>query len=91
VIPLSRELDHVGIFARSIEDIALLFSVLATGDDRDPDCFRSDFGFWIDRSLPCLTLPKLPSFAVLFGHRSIDRRDRSCSTVPMLSLLRAQR
>lgn len=35
---VSREVDHVGIFARSVEDIALLCSVLTSPDGRDPDC-----------------------------------------------------
>ncbi len=34
---LSRSLDHVGLFARTIEDIALLLEVLAGYDERDPD------------------------------------------------------
>jgi len=34
---LSRTLDHVGLFARSVEDIALLLEVLAAHDERDPD------------------------------------------------------
>jgi len=34
---LSRTLDHVGLFARSLEDIALLLGELAAHDERDPD------------------------------------------------------
>src|SRR5437016_11915011 len=34
---LSRTLDHVGLFARAIEDVALLLETLAAYDDRDPD------------------------------------------------------
>ena len=37
VFPLSRTLDHVGLFARSIEDIALLAEQLAGYDENDPD------------------------------------------------------
>ena len=37
VLQLSRTLDHVGLFARSIEDIALLFEALQGYDERDPD------------------------------------------------------
>lgn len=39
MMPVSRELDHVGWFARSIDDIALLYQVLAGSDSRDPDCW----------------------------------------------------
>ena len=34
---LSRVLDHVGVFARSVEDAALLAEFLAGHDDEDPD------------------------------------------------------
>lgn len=34
---LSRTLDHVGMFARSVEDAALLAEVLAGFDEEDPD------------------------------------------------------
>jgi Asp-tRNA(Asn)/Glu-tRNA(Gln) amidotransferase A subunit family amidase len=34
---LSRTLDHVGVFARTLEDVALLAEVLVGGDARDPD------------------------------------------------------
>jgi Asp-tRNA(Asn)/Glu-tRNA(Gln) amidotransferase A subunit family amidase len=34
---LSRTLDHVGLFARSVEDIALLLEELASHDERDAD------------------------------------------------------
>jgi Asp-tRNA(Asn)/Glu-tRNA(Gln) amidotransferase A subunit family amidase len=34
---LSRALDHVGLFARTLEDLALLAEPLAGRDERDPD------------------------------------------------------
>src|SRR5262245_32736204 len=37
VFPLSRTLDHVGLFARSIDDIALLGEQLVGYDENDPD------------------------------------------------------
>src|SRR5881397_3333979 len=37
VFPLSRTLDHVGLFARSIEDIALLVEQITGYDENDPD------------------------------------------------------
>src|SRR5688572_7176807 len=37
VLPLSRTLDHVGLFSRNVEDLALLVEQLAGYDDRDPD------------------------------------------------------
>lgn len=47
-MPASRELDHVGLFARSIADLELLCSVLAGSDQRDPDCT----GSWPARDNP---------------------------------------
>ena len=37
VLRLSRTLDHVGVFARTLEDIALACEPLVGGDARDPD------------------------------------------------------
>jgi len=37
MLALSRTLDHVGLFGRSIDDVALLASVLAGHDEHDPD------------------------------------------------------
>jgi Asp-tRNA(Asn)/Glu-tRNA(Gln) amidotransferase A subunit family amidase len=37
VLALSRTLDHVGLFARTIDDIALLAAELVGYDERDPD------------------------------------------------------
>jgi Asp-tRNA(Asn)/Glu-tRNA(Gln) amidotransferase A subunit family amidase len=37
VLTLSRALDHVGPFARSVEDLALILSAIAGYDPQDPD------------------------------------------------------
>jgi Asp-tRNA(Asn)/Glu-tRNA(Gln) amidotransferase A subunit family amidase len=37
ILQLSRTLDHVGLFARTLEDIALLAEEVAGYDERDPD------------------------------------------------------
>jgi Asp-tRNA(Asn)/Glu-tRNA(Gln) amidotransferase A subunit family amidase len=37
ILQLSRTLDHVGLFARSIDDLALLLEQLQGFDERDPD------------------------------------------------------
>ncbi|HET8576841.1 MAG TPA: amidase [Methylomirabilota bacterium] len=37
VLPLSRTLDQVGLFARGIEDLALLAGQIVGHDERDPD------------------------------------------------------
>lgn len=41
VMPSSRELDQVGILARSIDDIARVLHTIAGVDPRDPDCQTS--------------------------------------------------
>jgi len=41
VLTLSPSLDHVGFFARSVEDLALLGEVLIGFDERDPGSLRS--------------------------------------------------
>ncbi|MCZ7658688.1 MAG: amidase [Xanthobacteraceae bacterium] len=38
---LSRALDHVGVFARSVEDAALMAEVMAGFDEEDPDTPRA--------------------------------------------------
>ncbi|MGB3200178.1 MAG: amidase [Nodosilinea sp.] len=48
VMPVCRDLDHVGVFARSLADIALLCSVLMGADGRDPDCW----GAGVSSNLP---------------------------------------
>jgi Asp-tRNA(Asn)/Glu-tRNA(Gln) amidotransferase A subunit family amidase len=37
VLPLSRTLDHIGLFARSVEDLAMLGEELIGWDEGDPD------------------------------------------------------
>src|ERR1700704_4878366 len=37
MLPLSRTLDHVGLFSRNVEDLALLAEVLVGWDEGDPD------------------------------------------------------
>jgi Asp-tRNA(Asn)/Glu-tRNA(Gln) amidotransferase A subunit family amidase len=37
ILPLSRTLDHVGVFARTLEDLALVAEEIAGCDERDPD------------------------------------------------------
>jgi aspartyl-tRNA(Asn)/glutamyl-tRNA(Gln) amidotransferase subunit A len=41
VMPLSWSLDHVGPMARSVEDVALMLSVMAGYDGNDPTSLRS--------------------------------------------------
>lgn len=55
VMPVCRDLDHVGVFARSLADIALICSVLMGADGRDPDCLGPDcLGAGVPSDLPKL-------------------------------------
>ena len=51
VLTLSRTLDHVGLFARSIDDVALLAEQLAGYDEGDPDT-RPARAYRLSRWLP---------------------------------------
>jgi len=60
VHPLSPSLDHVGFFARRVDDVALALSLLAGASDADPHgrplpAFQVD----IDRGIPPLDKPRL--------------------------------
>jgi Asp-tRNA(Asn)/Glu-tRNA(Gln) amidotransferase A subunit family amidase len=60
VHPLSPSLDHVGFFARRVDDVALALSLLATSSDRDPHG-RPIPGFQVDtdKGVPPLDKPRL--------------------------------
>lgn len=49
VLPLSTNLDHVGPFARSVEDIALAAEAIAGPDQKDPSCLSTPCPHWHDR------------------------------------------
>jgi Asp-tRNA(Asn)/Glu-tRNA(Gln) amidotransferase A subunit family amidase len=58
---LSRTLDHVGLFARSVEDVAILLEVLASHDARDPDSRpRARMPY---RAIAVAEPPRLPKLA----------------------------
>ncbi len=61
MLQLSRTLDHVGLFARSVEDIALLLEELASHDARDPDSRpRARVAY---RAVAAAEPPRAPRFA----------------------------
>src|SRR5262245_54690649 len=61
VLPLSRHLDHLGAFARSLADLALILDVIAGHDPADPDTrpFAAPDFRLVQREEP----PLPPSFA----------------------------
>ncbi|MGP1384855.1 MAG: amidase [Thainema sp.] len=62
IMPVSRDLDHVGWFARGIEDLALLYQVLAGSDSRDPDCWGGNLQSNWNQTI---NLAKPPKIALL--------------------------
>jgi amidase len=67
VVPLASSLDHVGIFGRAVEDVALALSVLAGFDPADP--LSNDAP--IDDYVAAARDPEAPRIGVL--RRLIDR------------------
>ena len=63
VHPLSPSLDHVGLFARRVDDVAFVLSLIAGSSDRDPHG-RPLPGFHIDTDKGVLPLEK-PRFAIV--------------------------
>src|SRR5258708_5864258 len=60
VHPLSPSLDHVGIFARRVDDVAFALSLLAGASDSDPHGRRlPGFHVDVDRGLEPLEKPRL--------------------------------
>src|SRR5215469_5519291 len=60
VHPLSPSLDHVGFFARRVDDVALALSLLAATSDRDPHGRPVPaFQVEIERGIEPLTNPRL--------------------------------
>ena len=58
---LSRSLDHVGLFARGVDDLALLLEELAGFDERDPDTQPRARALYRDAALE--PPPRAPRFA----------------------------
>jgi Asp-tRNA(Asn)/Glu-tRNA(Gln) amidotransferase A subunit family amidase len=86
MLQLSRSLDHVGLFARGIEDIALLLEELAAHDERDPDSrprARVPYG-----AIAAETPPLTPMFAFvktsLWDRVDADARDAFAELVSHL-------
>jgi Asp-tRNA(Asn)/Glu-tRNA(Gln) amidotransferase A subunit family amidase len=62
ILTLSRTLDHVGLFARTIEDIALLAEQLTVYDERDPDTHPRARLPWVDCAAKDPPLPPMFAF-----------------------------
>lgn len=65
ILPVSRELDHVGLFARSITDLALLGYVLSGADYHDADTWIGKYPDAADWNLSSLARP--PKLALVYS------------------------
>ncbi len=59
VMPVSRDLDHVGLFAHTVTDIVYLCSVLMGADGRDPDCLGGSMPASIDFNVSLKQTPRI--------------------------------
>lgn len=65
VFILSRRLDHIGLYARNLKDLALAGDVLMVNDSDDPEmCYHAD---WLLLDALANTLPEIPRLAVFKG------------------------
>jgi len=51
VLPLSWNLDHVGVFAKTVADAALLYATIAGYDPQDPNCILVQPGFQMQKDM----------------------------------------
>ena len=65
VFILSRRLDHIGLYARNLKDLALAGDVLMVNDSDDPEmCYHAD---WLLSDALAKTLTETPRLAVFKG------------------------
>jgi Asp-tRNA(Asn)/Glu-tRNA(Gln) amidotransferase A subunit family amidase len=86
MLQLSRTLDHVGLFARGIEDLALLLEPITGHDERDPDTRpRARVPY---RALAAEEPPLPPMFALvkttLWGEVEPDAREAFAELTALL-------
>ncbi len=86
---LSRSLDHVGLFARGVEDLGLLLEELAGHDERDPDTHPRARGPY--RSVALEEPPGAPRFGFFrTGRWSRVAGDAQAAFVGLVARLGAQ-
>ena len=75
MMPVSRSLDQVGIFARCVDDLAQVAAVLGMTDARDPDCYGGLLPLSTGR--PQVTAPRLGLIKGLYWEQiDPESRDR---------------
>ncbi|MGH8128666.1 MAG: amidase [Gammaproteobacteria bacterium] len=88
VLCQSRQLDHVGVFARNLEDAAAVSSLLIHADDEDPDTLSSHLLQDLVQSLHQITARPHPRFAfiktVLWDRVTVSAQSAFCEMVASL-------
>jgi Asp-tRNA(Asn)/Glu-tRNA(Gln) amidotransferase A subunit family amidase len=85
--PLSPSLDHVGFFARRVDDVALALSLLAASSDRDPHG-RPIPGFHVDTDKGVRSLEKPRLGIVRFERWSRAEREQQTAFEAAIAKLR---
>jgi Asp-tRNA(Asn)/Glu-tRNA(Gln) amidotransferase A subunit family amidase len=77
MLMLSRTLDHVGLFARTIEDLALLATQLAGHDERDPDTRPRAHARFVEVAAEEPPLPPMFAFVKTPHWERVDEETRA--------------
>ena len=86
---LSRSLDHVGLFARGVDDLALLLEELAGFDERDPDTHPGARALYREAALE--PPPRAPRFGFFrSGRWSRVSEDAQAAFLALVERLGAQ-
>ena len=76
MLPLAPSLDHVGIFARSVADAALMLQAMAGGDPRDPSSRAVAVGDYLSIASRPMAHPRIAVMPKAFDDHS-DNQTRS--------------
>ena len=73
MLPLAPSLDHVGIFARSVADAALMLQAMAGGDPRDPASRAVAVGDYLSAASRKITCPRIAVMPTAFDDHADEQ------------------
>ncbi|HTR60584.1 MAG TPA: amidase [Candidatus Binataceae bacterium] len=73
MLPLASSLDHVGIFARSTADAALMLQAMAGGDSRDPASRAVAVGDYLSAASRPIARPRIAMMPKAFDDRADEQ------------------
>jgi len=73
MLPLASSLDHVGIFARSTADAALMLQAMAGGDSRDPASRAVAVGDYLSAASRPIARPRIAIMPKAFDDRADEQ------------------